>query len=50
MQKGLAVAHHNGTFLLSWEMREVVEEYVFSELGESTLLRLAWPTRGIWCV
>lgn len=47
MQKGLAVSHRNGTFLLAQEMRKVVEECVISELGESTLFRLAWPTRWI---
>lgn len=37
MQKGLAVAHHNGSFLLAQEMRKVVDEYIISELGASTL-------------
>lgn len=35
-------------------MRKVVEEYAISELGASTLFRLAWPYKGdltnTWCV
>lgn len=47
MQKELAIPLRSGACLLAQERRKVVEKHVSSELGKSTLFRLAWSTRLI---